>query len=152
MYGFDELVTAAGVPAELVRGLEQVGLLRDRNDRPDAYDADDVDVLRSFADLRSLGVPENVLFELARILNDAIDSVQRQTAAVFHGEQGPDWGQGIREQFEPGTANESARVVRDMRDRRLRAAPQHPTLRAPRARRALHRRRAGRRGRPRPTT
>ena len=36
--------------------------------------------------------PTSVLVELARILNDGIESVQQQTAAVFHGEQGPDWG------------------------------------------------------------
>ena len=100
-----------------------------------AYDADDVDVLRSFADLRRLGVPDHVLFELARILNDGIESVQRQTAAVFHGELGPDWGPGVREQFESETTNESAaRRARHAHDRRLRAAPQHPTHRAPRAR------------------
>ena len=86
-----------------------------RSSASTAYDADDVDVLRSFADLRRLGVPDDVLLELARILNDGIESMQRQTAAVFHGEQGPDWGPGVREQFESETTHESARVVRDMR-------------------------------------
>ncbi len=115
-YDHDELVAAADAPVGLVHGLERVGLLREPQEFGlAAYDADDVDVLRSFADLRRLGVPDNVLFELARILNDGIESVQRKTAAVFHGEQGPDWGPGVREQFESDTANESARVVRDMR-------------------------------------
>lgn len=115
-YDHDELVTAADAPRELVRGLEQVGLLREPQELGlIAYDADDVDMLRSFADLRRLGVPDTVLLELARILNDGIESVQRQTAAVFHGDEGPDWGPGVREQFESDTTNESARVVRDMR-------------------------------------
>ncbi|MEX1008238.1 MAG: MerR family transcriptional regulator [Acidimicrobiia bacterium] len=115
-YDHDELIDAAGVAIDLVRGLEKTGLLR----APDtigqsAYDADDVDVLRSFVHLRSLGVPDDVLFELARILNDGIESVQQQTAAVFHGEQGPDWGPGVLEQFKVDTTGESARMVRDMR-------------------------------------
>lgn len=115
-YNHDELIDAADVAVDLVRGLEKTGLLSG----PDkigqaAYDADDVDVLRSFADLRSLGVPDDVLFALAQILNDGIESVQQQTAAVFHGEQGPDWGPGVREQFKVDTTDESARIVRDMR-------------------------------------
>ena len=115
-YDFDGLVAAAGVTTDLVRGLEHARLLRKPDEVGlDSYDADDVDMLRSFEDLRSLGVPEDVLVELARILNDAIETMQRHTAAVFHGDLGPDWGPGVRERFELGTANASARVVRNMR-------------------------------------
>jgi DNA-binding transcriptional MerR regulator len=115
-YDHDELIDAAGVPVDLVRGVEKTGLLRSPDESGHAaYDADDVDVLRSFADLRSLGVPDEVLFELARIFNEGIESVQEQASAVFHGEQGPDWGPGVLEQFKTDTADESARIVRDMR-------------------------------------
>lgn len=116
VYDHDELIEAAGVPANLVRGVEKAGLLRCPDESGHAaYDADDVDVLRSFDDLRSLGVPDEVVFELARIFTEGIESVQQQASAVFHGEQGPDWGPGALEQFKAHTADESARIVRDMR-------------------------------------
>ena len=115
-YDRDQLVAAAGLRAEVVSGLERTGLLREPADSGrDAYDAYDVDVLRSFADLSTLGVPDDVLLALARILNDGMDQMQRQTAAVFHGEEGPAWGSGVREEFESATADQPARVVRDLR-------------------------------------
>jgi DNA-binding transcriptional MerR regulator len=115
-YDRHELMAAAGAAGDLVLGLERVGLLHEPSELGlAAYDNHDVDVLRCFADLGRLGVPDDVLFELARILNDGIESMQRQAAAVFHGEQGPDWGPGVREQFESETTNESTRIVRDMR-------------------------------------
>jgi DNA-binding transcriptional MerR regulator len=115
-YDHGELIEAAGVPVDLVRGVEKMGLLRNPDESGHAaYDADDVDVLRSFADLRSLGVPDDVLFELARIFNEGIESVQEQASAVFHGEQGPDWGPRLLEQFRVHMVDESPRIVRDMR-------------------------------------
>jgi DNA-binding transcriptional MerR regulator len=105
-YEHEELVAAAGVPVEFVRALEKVGLLGD----PDefgraAYDCDDVEVVRSFGELRTLGVPDDVLVELARILTDGIEAVTRQTAALFHGDAGPHW-----------PAEEHARFVAHLRD------------------------------------
>jgi DNA-binding transcriptional MerR regulator len=115
-YDHDELIEAAGVPVDLVRGVEKMGLLRNPDESGHAaYDADDVDVLRSFADLRSLRVPDDVLFELARIFNEGIVSVQEQASAVFHGEQGPNWGPRVLEQFRVHMVDESPRIVRDMR-------------------------------------
>ncbi len=115
-YDREQLVAAGGLSADLVRALESIGLLRDPKESGlDAYDADDVDVLRSVADLRTLGVPDPVLLELARILEAGIESVQQQTAAVFHGAEGPEWGAGVREEFESTTSDQAARVIRDMR-------------------------------------
>jgi DNA-binding transcriptional MerR regulator len=115
-YDHDALVEAADVPVDLVRGVEKTGLLRNPAESGHAaYDADDVDVLRSFADLSSLGVPDDVLCELARILTQGIESLQEQASAVFHGEQGPEWGPGVLERFRLDTVDESARIVRDIR-------------------------------------
>jgi DNA-binding transcriptional MerR regulator len=115
-YDHEQLVAAAGVPAELVRGLEKSGLLRHPDELGrEAYDADDVDVLRSFGDLRALGVPDDVLVELARLLTDGIECVHMQTAALFRGEGEPEWGAGVHEHFEAQMHNESPRVARDVR-------------------------------------
>jgi DNA-binding transcriptional MerR regulator len=115
-YTLDELVVAAGVSVDLARGLEKVGFLRDPDEVGHAaYDADDVDALRSFASIHRLGAPDEVLVEVARILVDAADSVQRQMAALFHGETGPAWGDGVRERFQADTADGAAAVIRDLR-------------------------------------
>jgi DNA-binding transcriptional MerR regulator len=115
-YDREQLPVAAGLSTELVQALERSGLLRDPTESGlDAYDADDVEMLRACADLRSLGVPDGVLLELARILDTGIESVQQQTAAVFHCDEGPEWGEGVREEFESTTSDQAARVVRDMR-------------------------------------
>jgi DNA-binding transcriptional MerR regulator len=115
-YDHDELVEAAGVPVEFVRALEKVGLLGE----PDefgraAYDADDVEVVRSFGELRALGVPDEVLVELARILTDGIEAVTRETAALFHGDDCPDWPPEERAHFVAQLRDESPRIERGLR-------------------------------------
>jgi DNA-binding transcriptional MerR regulator len=115
-YDHEQLVAAAGVPADLVRGLEKTGLLTNPDEVGQAaYDADDVDVLRSFADLRSLGVPDEVLLELAHILAVGVEALQQQTAALFSGGHGPSWGEGVHERFLDELHDASPRVARDIR-------------------------------------
>ncbi len=115
-YDHEQLVAAAGVPADLVRGLEKTGLLTNPDEVGQAaYDADDVDVLRSFADLRSLGIPDEVLVELAHILAVGVEALQQRTAALFSGEQGPSWGEGVHERFLDELHDASPRVARDIR-------------------------------------
>ena len=58
-YDHDELLEAAGRRRRLVRDLTDAGLLRDPAEHGrSAYDADDVNVLRSFADLGRLAIPD----------------------------------------------------------------------------------------------
>jgi DNA-binding transcriptional MerR regulator len=115
-YDHEQLVAAAGVPADLVRGLEKTGVLTNPDEvGQEAYDADDVDLLRSFGDLRDLGVPDDVLVELARVLSEGIAELQDRIAALFSGEQGPEWGDGVHAQFLAELNDASPRVVRDMR-------------------------------------
>ena len=115
-YTLDELVVEAEVSVDLVRGLEKVRFLRDPDEVGQAaYDADDVDALRAFARLHRLGAPDHILVEMARILTDAAESVERQFAAVYHGELGPDWGDGVRERFQEATAGVQPGVIRDLR-------------------------------------
>ncbi|HXY94482.1 MAG TPA: MerR family transcriptional regulator [Acidimicrobiia bacterium] len=115
-YDHEHLVAAAGVPDDLVEGLEKVGLLRDPGDVGSAaYDADDVDVLRSFADLMALGVPAVVLVELARILTDGIEWIQVQTVALFQSGDRPEWNGDAHARFSSQLLDESPRVARDVR-------------------------------------
>ena len=94
-YDHDELVEATGVPAELVRDLTESGLLRDPAEHGrSAYDTDDVNVLRSFADLRRLAVPDAVLVEMARIYAEGLDAIQARVVEVFTDDPACNWDPG----------------------------------------------------------
>lgn len=83
-YDHDELLAAAGVDASLVRDLTDAGLLRDPAEHGrSAYDADDVNVLRAFADLGRLAIPDRALVEVGRIYAEGLDTIQRRLVEVF---------------------------------------------------------------------
>ena len=48
-----------------------------------AYDADDVNVLRAFADLGRLAIPDHALVEVGRIYAEGLDEIQRRVVEVF---------------------------------------------------------------------
>jgi DNA-binding transcriptional MerR regulator len=117
-YAFDELVDAAGVSSELARALADVGLLP----APTAlgyrdYDADDLNALRTFADLHDLAVPDTVLVELARLFAEGTERIQSELASVFAGTTGPPWTAAERKHFELAgeAAGTAIRLVRDVR-------------------------------------
>ena len=115
-YDHDELVASAGVTPELVRSLTDAGLLRDPAEHGrSAYDADDARVLRSFADLGRLAVPDTVLVEMARIYATGLDEIQRQLAELFTivGEHG--WDAAAVEEFRATFSTEVERFARDIR-------------------------------------
>jgi DNA-binding transcriptional MerR regulator len=115
-YDHDQLVTAAGLSPELVAGLEHAGVLRapDEYGR-DGYDAEDLDVLRAFADLRALGVPDAALARLAEVIVLGVDRLQHEVAEVFEPRPDDVWAADDRERFRCGTRDQSGRVVRDLR-------------------------------------
>jgi DNA-binding transcriptional MerR regulator len=115
-YDHDELVDAAGVSADLVRDLTDAGLLRDPAEHGrSAYDADDVNVLRSFADLGKLAVPDAVLVELARIYAAGLDEIQRQLVPLFTAVDERGWNETAVECFRATFASGMERFARDIR-------------------------------------
>jgi len=115
-YDHDELVATTGVPAELVGDLTRSGLLRDPAEHGrSAYDTDDVNVLRSFADLRRLSVPDCVLVEMARVYADGLDAIQTRLVAVFTDEATCEWEPGAAARFHAGVVREMGRFARDIR-------------------------------------
>ena len=115
-YDHDELVEATGVPAELVRDLTASGLLRDPVEHGrSAYDTDDVNVLRSFADLRRLAVPDAVLVEMARIYAEGLDAIQARVVEVFTEDPACNWDPGATARFHAEAAHEMGRFARDIR-------------------------------------
>jgi DNA-binding transcriptional MerR regulator len=115
-FDHDELVEAAGVTPELVRALTDAGLLRDPAEHGRAaYDADDVNVLRSFADLGKLAVPEPVLVEMARIYAAGLDDIQRQVAELFTVAAAREWDPDAVDEFRATFSSAVDRFARDIR-------------------------------------
>ena len=115
-YDHDELVDAAGVSPQLVRDLTRAGLLRDPAEHGrSAYDADDVNVLRSFADLGKLAVSDPVLVELARIYADGLDEIQRRLVELFTFVHAHCWEPADAEEFRATFSAEMGRFARDVR-------------------------------------
>ncbi len=115
-YDLDELLEATGVPHGLVRALTDAGLLRDPAEHGrSAYDTDDVNVLRSFADLGKLAVPDPVLVELARIYADGLDEIQRRLVELFTAAEARCWRPEDVDEFRALFSAEMGRFARDIR-------------------------------------
>jgi DNA-binding transcriptional MerR regulator len=115
-YDHDELLEAAGVGPDLVRDLTGVGLLRDPGEHGrSAYDADDANVLRAFADLGRLAIPDRALVEVARIYAQGLDEIQRRLVEVFTFVDSRCWDDEHAEQFRSMFSAEMGRFVRDVR-------------------------------------
>lgn len=114
-YDFDELVGTAAVPPKLARDLIAAGLLREPADHGRAaFDGDDLAVLRAFADMRRIGLPDALLVEMARLYATAYDDLQRRLVALFTGSS-TKWSGGEPPDIESMNAPSTARVARDMR-------------------------------------
>ena len=91
-YSLEDLVERSGGSAELAERLRAVGLLRDPAEfGRDAYDATDLDVLRSVVELERLGLPGDVLVELASIYVEGVEGMQREVLELFSGHRGHQW-------------------------------------------------------------
>jgi len=115
-YDRDELVEAAGVTPALVDAVTEAGLLRDPAEHGrSAYDADDVNVLRSFADLGKLAIPDEILVEMARLYAHGLDEIQRRLVGVFTAPDGCGWDPETREEFRAAFSGGIGRFARDVR-------------------------------------
>jgi DNA-binding transcriptional MerR regulator len=115
-YDHDELLETAGVDAAFVRDLTGAGLLRDPAEHGrSAYDADDVNVLRAFADLGRLAIPDRALVEVARIYAEGLDEIQRRVVEVFTFVNSRCWDDEHAAQFSAMFSSEMERFARDVR-------------------------------------
>ena len=115
-YDRDELVETAGVDDALVRDLTAAGLLRDPAEHGrSAYDADDVNVLRAFADLGRLAIPHRALVEVARIYAEGLDEIQRRVVEVFTFVDSHCWDDEHTQRFKQMFSAEAERFARDVR-------------------------------------
>lgn len=83
-YSLDELVERSGIDADLATDLQSSGLLRDPSEfGRDSYDGDDLDLLRTMAELHQLGLPRKAVVELGRIYAEGIEATQREIIDLF---------------------------------------------------------------------
>jgi len=91
-YTLEDLVEQSGGSEELATRLRAAGLLRDPAEfGRDAYDATDLEVLRAVVELERLGLPDDVLVELASIYVQGVERMQLEVLELFSGHRGPAW-------------------------------------------------------------
>jgi DNA-binding transcriptional MerR regulator len=115
-YDFDGLVETAGVSRSFAEVLAEAGLLREPGEHGHTdYDSDDLNMLRAFADLQRLQVPDTILVALGRVYVDGIDAIQHRVAAVLAGTEGPGWTDADFAGFHESVGNDTPRIAHDMR-------------------------------------
>jgi DNA-binding transcriptional MerR regulator len=83
-YTLDELIERSGIEPGLAAALRSSGLLRDPGEfGRDAYDAEDLGLLRAMAELARLELPEKALVEIGRIYAAGIEATQREIVDLF---------------------------------------------------------------------
>jgi DNA-binding transcriptional MerR regulator len=88
-YSFDQLVDQAGIERHLADELRVAGVLRDPSELGrDGYDGRDLDLLRAVSELRSSGLPEEVVVALGRIYARGVEAMQRDVFELFAGKRG----------------------------------------------------------------
>ena len=88
-YSYDDLVGTSGVEAHLANELRTAGVLRDPAELGrEGYDGRDLDLLRAVAELRTIGLPEEVVVALGRIYARGVEAMQRDVLELFAGKRG----------------------------------------------------------------
>jgi DNA-binding transcriptional MerR regulator len=111
-YSLADLVERSGGSAELAARMRDAGLLRDPAEfGRDTYDATDLDVLRSVVELERLGLPDDVLVELASIYVNGVERMQVEVLALFSGQRGPAWQPEELKSFQERTASAAGQLL-----------------------------------------
>ena len=111
-YSLVELVERSGVEPTLVDMLRLGGLLRDPAEYGrDAYDSDDLELLRTMAELHALGLPAQALVELGRIYADGIEATQRQVIELFATGGDLPWSDAELAAFQDDAANAATEIL-----------------------------------------
>jgi DNA-binding transcriptional MerR regulator len=83
-YRLEDLLERSGLDAGLAGRLREAGLLRDPGEfGRDAWDATDLDVCRAVAQIRAVGVPDDLLVALVRIYVEGVEAMQARVLRLF---------------------------------------------------------------------
>ncbi|HEY8216111.1 MAG TPA: MerR family transcriptional regulator [Acidimicrobiia bacterium] len=91
-YTLDELIDRSGIDRELAIEVHAAGVLREPQEYGrDAYDAEDLELVQTLAELHRLGVPRSAVVEMARTYAEGIEATQRRVVELFTTGGGIDW-------------------------------------------------------------
>jgi DNA-binding transcriptional MerR regulator len=91
-YTLEELVERSGIDPTLARDVRAAGVLPDPAEvGRDAYDGDDLELLRALAELARLGTPPTAVVEIARTYAEGIEATQRRIIELFTTGGDLDW-------------------------------------------------------------
>lgn len=111
-YSLDELIERAGIDPGLCAALRASGLLRDPAEYGrDAYDGDDLDLVRAMAELHAMGIPTKAVVELGRIYAQGIEATQRDVVGLFTTGGDLVWGPGELDHFQSVAGHASTQIL-----------------------------------------
>jgi DNA-binding transcriptional MerR regulator len=115
-YDLDELVERSGVDPGLCAALRDAGLLRDPADYGrQSYDAEDLELLRTVAELQRMQVSPKAIVALARIYADGVEATQAQVLNLFSSGGATDWGPGELDALRAVAAQHTTELLPVMR-------------------------------------
>ncbi len=115
-YTLDDLVERSGIDRELCSALRTAGLLRDPAEYGrDAYDSEDLELLRTMAELAAMGLPTKALVAMGRIYAKGIEDIQAQVLALFSTGGAVAWAPGEVEALRVDAARASSELLPPMR-------------------------------------
>ena len=126
-YTFEEAVDRAQIDSALAADLHDIGLLRDPTEYGrDAYDSDDLELLRTMAEIARLGIPHKAIVELARIYAEGIEATQREVVELFTTGGDMSWVGDELEEFQTKAGNAASEIL--PRARRIVDYTHHRTI------------------------
>jgi DNA-binding transcriptional MerR regulator len=91
-YTLAELADEAGLDAAFVAEIRRIGLLPDPAEfGGESYRDTDLGVLRAVSELRSIGMPPEVVLSLGRLYVDHFNELQRDVLDMLSGRLDPEW-------------------------------------------------------------
>ena len=115
-YDLNELIERAGIDPELCAALRRSGLLRDPAEYGrDTYDGEDLELLRTMAELARLGLPTKALVAMGQIYADGVETIQAEVLTLFRTGGGLSWQPGELAAFRAGAAHATPDMLPAMR-------------------------------------
>ena len=111
-YSLEDLVERSGINPELCVAIRSGGLLRDPAEYGrDAYDGEDLDLVRTMAELHAMGIPTPALVEMGRLYAQGVEAMQRAVVDLFTTGGTLAWAPGELEEFQAASADSSADIL-----------------------------------------
>jgi DNA-binding transcriptional MerR regulator len=106
-----DLVERSGIDADFAERLRASGVLRDPAEfGRDAYDGEDLELLRALAELRRLGLTESAIVELGCIYAQGVEATQQKVVDLFSNGGELDWAPSELRAFQEAAARHASEL------------------------------------------